>query len=578
MNLSKAGFALFIAALFGNVVVWAFIPSLAVGGVAYLVLLGLSAVGLIVWIIFSLERLKVWIKQRSTQFGLSLAVMALMCFIILGFVNWIAVKKNVKKDFTANQLHTLSDQTVKILTGLSEDILIRVYSTNVSRISKNLNVRNFLENYQMASAGKLKLEIRNPNEFSADAETDKVKRDNIIIVRALASGREARVENFSDNKGEEQITNAIIQAIKGQKKTMCFISGHGQPSISDAGPQGIKILKDALESSNYNVKETVLISVETIPTDCELVVNVGPKNSPLERETEMIAEYVKKGGAMLSLLGPRTPVEWKNGLKDYGIEIRKDLLVDPFRPKQPVVIETRNYARDVDVTESFAIATLFPETSSIRVPLSSKEGILVKAFVSSEARSYAKAGEIKGIRDIRPSKSDIKGPIPIAVLIEKDLESEAEKKPEKPSSDESENHGSWNFDLFPTAHAQDGHDHAGHDHSAHDHSSHAGKPHVDAKGGESKANDKSRMIVFSNDLFVVNGVIKNAGNLDLFSNSANYLLQDNELMGIRPRDIRQTFLQITVQDIRKVWGFVLIVAGLFVVFGVRAARRKSITV
>ncbi len=592
MKLSKIGFSLFISALFGNIIVWAFIPAWGASGLAYPILLGAALLGLILWVVFSADRLKIWIKQRGTQFGLSLAVMALMTFFILGFVNWLAVwattEKGWKKDMTASQLHTLGDQTVKILEGLSENVLVRVYSTNVARISSNLDVRKFLENYQSASKGKLKLEIKNPNEFSTEAQEDKIQRDNIIIVRALGSGRESRVENFSDNKGEEQLTNAIIQAIKGQKKTLCFISGHGQPSISDAGPQGVKVLKDALESSNYTVKETVLVSVEKIPEECELLANIGPRNSPLDREMKMIEDYILKGGSIVSLLGPRAPKEWKMVYEKYGIEFRKDLLVDPYRQQNPVVIETRNYARDVDVTESFSLATLFPETTSIRVPMQSKEGLLVKTFVSSETRSYAKAGDIKSLKDIRPSNSDIKGPIPIAVLIEKDLKTVAEKTPEKPTTDgPGDNQGSLNFDKFnlkkyfeiiPTAHAQDSHGSADLDSEVM-----GGMMDGDEMGAgqdptSPKEVDKSRLIVFSNDLFVVNGVIKNAGNLDLFSNAVNYLLQDKDLMGIRPRDIRQTYLEITVQDIRKVWGFVLIVAGLFVVFGVKAARRKSISI
>ncbi len=582
MNLAKVGSRLFLGSLFGIVVVWAFFPSFAIDGISYLVLLGLSVVGLILWFVFSLDRLKLWIKQRSTQFGLSLVMMALASFLILGFINWIAVKKNIKKDLTANQLHTLSDQTIKILGGLEGEVLMRVYSTNVTRMSPNLNVRDVLENYKIAANGKLKLEIFNPNEFSAEAEADNIKRDNIIVIKAVKSGRESRVENFSDNKGEEQITNAIIQAIKGQKKTLCFVSGHGQSSISDSGPQGLKTLKESLEGSNYLVKETVLVSVEKIPGECELLVNVGPKNAPLERELKMIEVFAEKGGAMLNLFGPRTPSEWKQSLKEFGVELRNDLLVDPYSRQNPVVIGTRNYANDVDVTESFGITTLFPETTSIRVPVETKSGLTVKTFVSSEARTYAKSGDIKSIRDITPSGTDIKGPLPIAILIERNMKPAAETSPEKPTvedgGEDNQSSFNFNFDLFPSAYAQDshdGHDHGGHDHSGHNHMDHIGQTHEEYEAKKA-AVTVARQIVFSNDLFVVNGVVKNAGNIDLFSNSVNYLLQDQELIGIRPKDIRQTYLQITVQDIRKVWGFVLIVAGLFIVFGVKAARRKSI--
>lgn len=563
MNLAKIGFWTFITALFGNVFVWAFLPSLAVGGVAYLVLLGLSLVGLIVWVAFSLGRIKLWLKQRSTQFGLSLAIMAVMTFVILAFVNWLAVEKNIKKDLTENQLHTLSDQTKGVLSNIAKDeeIVLRVWSTNIAGMSPNLNMRDFLEDYERESRGRLRLEVKNPNEFSVEAEADQVRRDNIIIVKSTKTGRSTRLENFSDNKGEEQLTNAIIQTLKGQKKTLCFLAGNGQPSIEDSGPQGLKILKDNLESSNYAIKQVALVDLEAMPEDCELVLNVGPRTLPLEREAELLTQYKDEGGTMLSLLGPRTPKEWKADLTErYGVEIRQDVLVDRLNRNNPVIVATRNYAQGISITEDFNLITLFPETSSIKTPLESAEGVTVTSLVSTEARTYAKAGDIQTLKNIAPAPSDLQGVMSIGVLIEKELESAIERNPEMPTDDsedelQSSNQSPWRWNLIPEAQAQDA---------------------FENELVEEEA-PIARSVVFSSDLFVINGVINNGGNFDFFANTVNYLLKDEELIGIRPRDIRQTFLEITMQDIRKVWGFIFIVGGLFLVFGVRAARRKSVT-
>lgn len=559
MQLAKIGFWTFITALFGNVFVWAFLPALAVGGVAYLVLLGLSLVGLIIWVTFSLGRIKVWLKQRSTQFGLSLAIMALMTFVILAFVNWLAVEKNIKKDLTENQLHTLSDQTKGVLSNIAQDeeVVLRVWSTNIAGMSPNLNMRNFLEDYQRESKGRLKLEIKNPNEFSVEAEADQVRRDNIIIITSTKSGRSTRLENFSDNKGEEQLTNAIIQTLKGQKKTVCFLAGNGQPDIEDAGPQGLKVLKDNLESSNYAVKAVALVDQEKMPEDCELVINVGPTALPLDREVEVLSAYKDQGGALVSLLGPRTPAEWKTGLKErYGIELRQDVLIDRLNRNNPVIVATRNYGQGLSITEDFNLMTLFPETSSIETPLQAKDGVQVTTIVSTEGRTYAKAGDIQSLRNIAPSSDDRQGVMAIGVLIESELESSIERNPEMPTSDDEEVQSSFSWSLIPEAHAQDSFEN-------------------DLVEEEAKV---SRNVIFSSHLFVINGVINNGGNFDFFANTVNYLLKDEELIGIRPRDIRQTFLEITLQDIRKVWGFIFIVGGLFLVFGVRAARRKSVTI
>ena len=568
MSIAKIGYWLFIGSLFGNVVVWAFIPSLGIHWTSYLVLLGLALVGLALWLFFSLDRLIAWLKLRSTQFGLSLFVMALMTFVILGVVNWVAVKKNFKKDLTSNQLHTLSDQTQNIVRGLKEEVRVRVWTTNIAQMSEGVDMRGFFDNYSQLGGDKLKIEIRNPNEFSADAEADQIRRNNVIVVKALGSGREARIENFSDSKGEEQLTNALIQATKGRKKVVCFVSGHGQPSLDNHEAQGLSTLKEALEKSNYEARELLLVNNEKVPADCEALANIGPRNAPLEKESAILKSYLAAGGSMISLIGPRAPKEWRDSFKAYGVEIRQDLLIDPYRPESPIFVATRNYARDVPMTEGFSLITVFPEASSIQVPTKSEsEELTVRPFVSSEARTYAKPGNIAQIRDVRPASGDLKGPIPVGVLIEKALVSPIETSPEKPrivppaATDAPQGSLEKIIDqIVPTAHAQEG-----------------DVPDPMAEHPEGEAHKKQeRVILFSNDLFVVNGVIANAGNSDLFMNSLSYLLQDSELIGIRPRDLRQTFLKLTSQDIRKVWGFILIVAGLFMVFGFRAARRKAV--
>jgi ABC-type uncharacterized transport system involved in gliding motility auxiliary subunit len=573
MSIAKFGYWLFIAALFGNVVVWAFIPSLAMYWSSYLVLLALALVGFGLWVFFSLNRFMAWLKLRSTQFGLSLFVMAIMTAVILGVVNWVAVSKNVKTDLTAHKLHTLSEQTQAVVKNLDEEVRIRVWTIDLGQMSQGVDMRGFFDNYAQIGGDKLKIEIRNPNEFSADAEADQVRRNNIVVVKAMKSGREARIESFSDTKAEEQLTNAIIQATKGRKKVVCFVSGHGQPSLENHEAPGLSQLKEALEKSNYEARELVLVNSEAVPADCELLANVGPRNAPLEREQAMIKKHLEAGHSMIALIGPRAPKEWRDFFRAYGVQVRQDLVIDPKRQDNPAFVGTNNYARDVHVTEGFSLATIYPESSSIQVSTeaSSDDSLSVKPFVSTDATAYAKAGAIPQIKNMLRASGDLRGPLPLAVLIEKSLAAPAATPatPAKPATPPAE-HGAQSLHrlldaVVPSAQAQPATD-----------ASEVPDP-MGEEQQEEKHEKKERVILFGNDLFVVNGFIGALGNSDIFMNSVNYLLSDQELMGIRPRDLRQTYLRLTYQDIRKVWGFILIVAGLFVVFGVKAARRKAVT-
>jgi ABC-type uncharacterized transport system involved in gliding motility auxiliary subunit len=372
MSLARLARWFFVGGLFGALLIAGYIPYLFNLGWPQLVCLGVSAVAALLWIVFSLDNIRNWLKKRGTQWGLGLAITAIAAVAILGVLNWAAVTYNVKKDVTQNQFHSLSEQTKNLAAGLKEEITIRVWSTNVDRMSLNLDMRRFLENYRIAGNGKIKIDIQNPNENRPEAERDGVKRDNILVVRS-SSGREARVETFNDSKGEEQLTNALIQATRGGRgrKTVCFLAGHGELSLASTGADGLSTVKGQLENSQYTTKETVLATEGKVPADCEALVIAGPKTEPVEQkdglnEIDLIKSYLATGGKVIALIGANSPDKWKQLGAEYGVKVRADLILDP-RVRPPFAVATKNFAQDVDFVKSFDAMVILPESSSIEV-------------------------------------------------------------------------------------------------------------------------------------------------------------------------------------------------------------------
>jgi ABC-type uncharacterized transport system involved in gliding motility auxiliary subunit len=542
------------------------------------VFLALAAVSAIAWIVFSLDRVRLWLKKRSTQYGLSLAITAVMAIAILGAVNYVAVLYNKKADVTANQLHTLSDQSKHVAQNLKEGITLRVWTTSLDRMSANLDMRKFLENYKIASKGKIKVEIKNPNEDRAGAAKDNVKRDNLIVIRS-DSGREARIDNFSDTKGEEQITNGIIQAIKGGKKTVCFVSGHGELSLSNDKADGLSFVRDRLNDSSYTAKEINIATENKIPDECEALVLAGPRGDALDQEVKLLDEYMHKGGKVLALLGPSSSASWRKLVEPYGVKVRSDLIIDP-RVNPPIAIATKNYSQDVEIVKSFNQLVVFPEASSLSVPTAGGEnGANVKTFVSSESYTYAKPGDLKSIKTLQPGPSDMRGPLPVAVLITKPVQDVSStngkgapaltpgQSPKTPKKEEpSTKTGSWKWpSLIRSAYAQN---------------PHATLPLPVGASSADKKNAKNEMsvILIGNSSFVANSFVTQAGNMDLFLNSINYLLKDQDLIGIRPREIGQASLEISQENLRQVVSTVFLISLAFLVGGVMASRRKSVGV
>lgn len=575
MKLSRIASYVFLGSLFGVVMIWGYFPRVWVMSWPQMSLLGLAAAGLVAWFVFSLDSLRLWLKKRSTQFAIGLAITAVMSLVLLGTMNWLATTYNFKKDLTQNQFHTLSDQTRKIAEGLKENITIRIWSTGVDRMSSNMDMRRFLENYETAGKGKIKVEIKNPNEDRPGSAADNVKRDNVIIVRS-ASGREARVENFTDTKGEELLTNALVQAIKGRKKTICFLSGHGELDLNSAEAQGLSQLKTQLTSSTYEAKEVALATAEKLPDECEMLVVAGPRSEALEREMHMIRGYLSAGGKMMALMGPGVPAGWRKFAAEYGVSVRADVVIDP-RVQPPIAIATKNFAQDVDIVHGFNRLVIFPETSSIEVSEKSVGNETVKTFISSESYTFAKAGDIKNLKSVRPAASDMRGPLPVAVLVTKPLSApEAPPAPLSPKTHETKKPAPHallkKFSLVSEAYAAGG---EGDDPALEMDEAPATPGSEVPKDGPKAPKTEMSLIVVGNHNFAMNSFVAQMGNSDLFLNSVNFLMKDQDLIGIRPREIRQAALELSAESLRQVYATVLLIAGLFLVGGITATRRKN---
>ena len=66
-------------------------------------------------------------KGRSAKYG-TVSIVSVIVFLgILIAINYLGTRQNKRWDFTANQVYSLSDQTVKLLKDLKEPVKITVF-------------------------------------------------------------------------------------------------------------------------------------------------------------------------------------------------------------------------------------------------------------------------------------------------------------------------------------------------------------------------------------------------------------------------------------------------------------------
>ena len=107
--------------VFGLLSVVVFLASLVI----YLTvesLLTYAAVGLLagmvcclIYVAASFERLSAFFTRQSTKYGLNLLVTIVVLLVIIGLIEVISARHNKRFDLTADEMHTLSPLTRKVL-------------------------------------------------------------------------------------------------------------------------------------------------------------------------------------------------------------------------------------------------------------------------------------------------------------------------------------------------------------------------------------------------------------------------------------------------------------------------------
>ena len=135
---------------------------------------------------------------------------------------------------------------------------------------------------------------------------------------------------------EEEITGALIRALKGGERNACFLSGSGEHGLDDTGGAGFSTLKEALEHNNYKTRTVNLAQARRaaaapgaapvigqvpqakveIPKDCTVLVSGGPKLAYSPAEAAAIKAYVEGGGSALFMMDTPLRIGPQEGIRE----------------------------------------------------------------------------------------------------------------------------------------------------------------------------------------------------------------------------------------------------------------------
>ena len=481
-----------------------------------------GAVLVVVSLILKSGQIRAGMGRRSTKFGINSGISVLLFIGVLGLVNYLGNQHQKRFDMTTERLHSLGDESVKVLGEVKEDIRVKAFYPRGDEPA----VRQLLELYSNQN-GKIGIEFIDPDKDPQAANQYQVESYGIVpnpfsgqerifgtIILDMGNGKVERIEK-QDSPTEEDVTNALMKLVKGEKKIVYFVEGHGEKAINSPDRTGYQVAAGALGKDGYEVKPLSLVREEKVPADASAVVVVGPETEPFPQETDKLDSYLNGGGSVLLMLDPPPSASLKEFTQKWSVNVGSNRVIDVTGmgqllgrgPDTPLV---GSYGQH-KIVERFDVMTFFPVARSVAPASPPAAGLSAEPLIESADQSWGES-DLTSNKVGFDEKSDIKGPVPIATVVTKD-----------------------------------------------------------AEGGK-----KARLIVFGDSDFAENANFSNQGNGNLFLNTVKWLAGDESFIAIKTKSPEDRSLTITESGGRTVWILVVIlIPGAVLVTGVLVwARRR----
>ena len=437
------------------------------------------------------ERVRSGEGRRVGKYGVSALLSTLIGVAILVMIAFLSVRNNVKWDWSEQQVHTLTSQSLNLLEGLEREAEITAFFSELDAPP----ARDLLDRYAYASE-LVKLRFVDPNVQPGVVEELGIDEEKLArgLVRISIGEESVDIGEIS----EPEITNALLKLARGGEKKVYFVEGHNERPIDGEagdGKEGMSRAADALRNETYQVEKLLLASVGEIPDDAEVVVVAGPTRPLLDHEHGALQRYLERGGALMVLVDPRANTDLYDDLRGWGIGMGDDVIVDQTlalfgRASSPFA---GRYSGEHPITQGLRDPALFHVARSVEVLDDAADDLEVIVYTGENSWAERDLDSWRTTGRAAYGDDDLIGPVPVAAAGILEL---------------------------------------------------GGDGSADADDAASEG-ARARLVVFGDSDFATNELLDGFLNRDLFLNSVNWLMGDVEQISVRPALSRASRFQLS---------------------------------
>jgi ABC-type uncharacterized transport system involved in gliding motility auxiliary subunit len=454
-------------------------------------------------------------------------------------------------DFTSQRDFTLEKETVELLKRVNQPLHLTALFSKQGEVRQHvleevealvdlmrvetraLDYRRVDPDRDPAAAyaliARLKLE-NDPQRYRDSVVVEYGGKSSLIPITKLALVELTKEGNQIVPKekafhGEYAIATALLNLLEDQHAKVYLTAGHGELDPENPDKDGFQYARASLREEKTIVERLFLLEVDKVPADASSIVIAGPTEPFDTQEVVKIEKFIEGGGGLLLCLGPQKFSGLEAMLARYGVELGRDMVVDPSNkraarsPADLIVRKLGNHPIVNPLTTSTIEVANCRSLRRVENPAVLDPKLLRTELLWSSDKSWAETDLSQSKFTRTPEAGDVNGPVALATAV---------NIPPDPNN-----------------------------------------PRAVAQGG-------IRLALFgSRDVFSNFWLMRSPANGDLFQNAVHWIAKRDRLATMRPRSPSVRLLTLTERQVR--WVALTAYAGipaLFLIAGLFIAWRR----
>ena len=379
--------------------------------------------------------------RRRLTYGSNATFVTGLVIAVLVLLYVLAQTNRAQWDFSAGGRNTLTPETLAKLRLLDEKgEKVEIYAFTAQRGKEDADFKNRSMKDLLTTMGdhskllewrqvdfdreRLTAERLGVNDYGRvviKRGEDRVDIKDRDMFQRIGKGKDKSLQFV----GEAQVSRGLSQLLTPRRRVVYVLTGHGEQSRDDRGPNGLSDLVASLDIERFDTESLSLLQtgregeIPVVPDDASVVFVAGPKADLTPDEEDILLDYVGRGGSLLYTLelGEAVP----HMLSRIGLSVPEGAVADKevFHPHndRPVPMY-RPHPITTELAEA-NLQTMLVHPAPIRIDDQARQGVRAEPVLTTSRAGWIEiGGELQNGAYAMDPGIDVEGVANMAVALE----------------------------------------------------------------------------------------------------------------------------------------------------------------